>query len=195
MTINRFTPPTKIIAGEELGNIIDGSKFLRLAQTELKNVKRNSAENFEKARERGYEEGVRRGRQDALRAMRSAVEDTRKRLMMAEDDLEHVVMEAVEKIIGTMNERQAARRALHTALSELASSVTIDILVSPDDLAEVRTDVDALDFSPKPEIRSVKEDSLLKSGEIVIVTPQGRIQVGLAQQLSRLRATLQNPTD
>jgi type III secretion protein L len=195
MSMNRFTSPGKVIPADDLGNIIDGGRFFRQAQMELKNAKKIAAESFEKARERGYEEGVRRGRQDALKALRAAVDDTRKRLLMAEEDLEHVVMEAVEKIIGTLDDRDSARRALHMALTELTSAVTVDIVVAPEDLAQIRTDIDALEFSDRPEIRSIKEDSLLKQGEIVIITPHGRVQVGLAQQLARLRATLENPTD
>ncbi len=188
----RFIPARKIIPAEELGNILDGSQFARQAKAELGNIKRRAAETFEKAREQGYEEGMRRGHRDTLKALRTAVEEARRRLISVEDGLDMIVIEAVEKIIGTLDYRDVSRKVLYNALDNLAASVVIDIYVAPEDLAAAREDIENLDQSAlNPEIRSVREDPLLKSGEIVISTPQGRIQAGVVNQINRLKAALQ----
>ena len=79
------------------------------------------------------------------------------------------------------------------AIEDAAAEIWVSLRVSPEDLPLIEEGLRQLPMSPSwPEIRSVEPDPLLKAGETILETPKGRIHVGLRQQLSRLKAGLQN---
>lgn len=191
MSGERYLPERKVIPAQELGVVTDASRYVRHAREVLRDAQQHAMHELEKADERGYQAGFQRGREEAFGALQSTINEVRTRLSAAENDLEDVVVAALEKIIGEMGEREAARRALQVALSELTASIAVDIRVPPDELADVQALISALPLqSNQPEIRSVQEDPLLKPGEMLLLTPQGRIHVGLRQQIARLRSTM-----
>ncbi len=147
----------------------------------------------EEARQKGFREGFDKGRTEALGELIDAVERVRQRLAASDEELAGIVLAAVEQILGTMEESELALRCVRRAIEEASAEVWVSLRVCPEDLARIEEGLRALPLDPSwPEIKAVEPDPLLKAGETILETPKGRIHVGLQQQLSRLKAGLQN---
>jgi len=147
----------------------------------------------DEARSKGYREGYDRGRNEALGELIDAVDRVRQRLAASDEELADIIIAGVEQILGQMDERDLAMRCVKRAIEDAAAEIWVSLRVSPEDLPLIEEGLRQLPMSPSwPEIRSVDPDRLLKAGETILETPKGRIHVGLRQQLSRLKAGLQN---
>ena len=154
----------------------------------LDKARQSAAQMLAAAREQGLEEG----RKAVLTA---TVEDVRRILNEFSNQVRHhddafvdIVMQSVEKIIGQAPKQEQVRMLLTKALSDMLDSFTVVLKVSAEDLIMVREILAAIQAGGQGgNVIAALVDPLLASGEMLLETERGRIHVGLAQQLARLR--------
>jgi type III secretion protein L len=187
-----FVPGASVLNADDLGHITDARTYLDELRKLAGEARAMMAIDREKALEAGYKEGFSNGMREALAQLGPAVVEARGLLKVSQADLATIVLGAVERIIGQLEAREAARLALAQALTDVAGSIGVALRVAPDDLATVEQDVETLRQEGRADgLGSVTADLVLQPGEMVLVTPKGRVHVGLRQQLGRLRAGLE----
>ena len=188
-----FSPPGKVLSPGDMQAVVEADRYLAQAREISARAREAVEEAAGEGRANGYREGFEQGRNEALAALMDAVERARQRLMSSDEELGQIVLAAVERMIGALDEKDAAIRCVRHALLDSSEDIWAIVRVSSEDHAAVEAAVRTLPMNEKcPEIKAVEADPLLKQGEIILETPKGRIHVGLRQQLSRLRAGVQS---
>lgn len=186
-----YVPPGKIVPGEMLGPVLDGTTYLDQSRQLLAQAQAQAAKTLQDAQATGYEAGLRQGRADGFNALAEAIGKVRGQLEEVENDLGQLVLDAVERIVGMIEPRDLCHRLIAVALKDVRDATSIVILTSPDELQMIREEVASSPvLAQLPAVRAVEADALLKPGEILIETPRGRTHVGVRQQLARLQETV-----
>ena len=188
-----FVPATKVLSAEEMKVLRIADRFRDEARRLHDGMGRSVAEAQEQARRKGYQEGFEKGRLEALETLVEAIDRVRERLAASDEELAGIVLGAVERMLGEMDEHELALRCVRRALDDAAGDIWAVVRVTPDEVPYLEEGLRQLPMTGTwPEIKGVEADPLLKRGEIILETPKGRIHVGMRQQLSRLKAGLQS---
>jgi len=188
-----FVPATKVLSAEEMKVLRIADRFRDEARRLHDGMGRSVAEAQEQARKKGYQEGFEKGRLEALETLVEAIDRVRERLAASDEELATIVLGAVERMLGEMDEHELALRCVRRALDDAAGDIWAVVRVTPDEVPYLEEGLRQLPMTGSwPEIKGVEADPLLKRGEIILETPKGRIHVGMRQQLSRLKAGLQS---
>lgn len=189
--VPEFLSPTKIVPKEALDTITDVQAYEYAMRQQLQRIEEHCEELKRNAEQEGYDQGVELGRKDAFAAMAESLTEVREHFLAMENELSEIVFTAVEKIIGTFDQRDLARRMISQALLQMADQVAVTIHVAPEDHATMHEDLLQIQqHITTPHILGLNIDPLLQPGEIWVETSQGRVHIGLAHQLARLRANL-----
>lgn len=184
-----FVAARRVLSAQELNCIVEATQFQIETRRILGRVQQDAAEARDAARQEGYDEGYAEGVRSAMEDMAEAVQNVRAALLSAENDLGAIVLTAVEKMIGSLEPQDLARRAVIRALQDATDAVWVSIHVAPEDHPSIARDTAELSSAANgAPIRSIQSDPLLKPGEMLIETPKGRIHVGLRQQMARLQS-------
>ncbi len=188
-----FVPATKVLSADEMKVLRIADRFRDEARRLHDGMGRSVAEAQEQARRKGYQEGFEKGRLEALETLVEAIDRVRERLAASDEELAAIVLGAVERMLGEMDEHELALRCVRRALDDAAGDIWAVVRVTPDEVPYLEEGLRQLPMTGSwPEIKGVEADPLLKRGEIILETPKGRIHVGMRQQLSRLKAGLQS---
>lgn len=184
-----FVASRRVLTPQELNCIVEATQFQIETRRILGRVQQEAAEARDAARQEGYDEGYAEGVRSAMEDMAEAVQNVRAALLSAENDLAAIVLTAIEKMIGSLEPHDLARRAVIRALKDATDAVWVSIHVAPEDHPSIARDTAELsNAAGGASIRSIQSDPLLKPGEMLIETPKGRIHVGLRQQMARLQS-------
>lgn len=188
-----YIAPSKVLTPSDMMAVLEGTGFLhstRQLHSQAEEVIQKAGSD---AQNEGYQRGYQEGREAAFEDLADAIKEARSRIMASENDLANVMMTALERMLGQIDSVDLAKRCLQQSLKEAVGLVEVKIKVSADEYDSLKNELKNIPLNPDmPEIRSVDVDPLLKSGEILLETPKGRIHVGLKQQLSRLRSGLEH---
>lgn len=187
-----FTPRRKILSPEEMNTVAQAASYLGEARRIHSKIQADADAALARAKDEGYKAGYADGRRAALADLAGGVAQARERVATSESELVAIVMVAIERMLGQLDQTDLARRCLRRALADAADEIWAIIRVSPEELAMFAEDLTHVPQTERwPEIKAVEAEPLLKPGEIMIETPKGRIHVGLRQQLSRLQSGLE----
>jgi type III secretion system HrpE/YscL family protein len=190
---NKFRPQRKIVPLQEMEEIRDAALYLAEAKKLLEETRAKVDQMSADSQRSGLEEGLREAREQLIPELNRVVQEVRDSISMSENDLSDIVRNAVEMIIGELDDRERIYRILREALARMVDNTGLSLEVAPAELPLVREEAARLRLQGKaPSIRSIEADPLLRDGEIVVVTPQGRIHVGFRYQLDRLIESLGN---
>ncbi|MFZ4531685.1 MAG: type III secretion system stator protein SctL [Alsobacter sp.] len=186
-----FVPSGRIVSAEDLGHLTEAAAFMGQARKLAEEARGLASSEHERAVQAGYAEGFRRGVREAMAQLGPAVTEARARLTGAEGDLAGIVLEAVQQIVGRLDDGELARRLVAKALADAVGLTGIVLRVAAEDLATIEREVAALhEAGQTGGLTAVRADPLLHPGEMILETPRGHVHVGLKQQLGRLQAGL-----
>jgi type III secretion protein L len=155
----------------------------------LDSARKAASEMLAAAQEKGLNEGRNAILNSTLEEVQRVGAEFSALVNERQDEIVDVVMEAVAKIIGKIPVREQAHMILSTALADMLDSFTVVLKVSAEDLGMVRDVLTQLQAQQQGQnVISVLVDPLLSSGEMLLETERGRVHIGLAQQMARLRA-------
>lgn len=186
-----FIPGRRILSPEELNCIVRATEYQNSTRRILNSAQEETAQAMEQARQKGFDLGYTEGIKNSIEDMLEAVDAVKNSLMAAENDLTNIVLAAIDKMIGSMDTGDLARRAVQRALREYSDAVWVSIHAAPEDHAALRDNISEISTHARgTTIRSLQSDPLLKPGEILVETPKGRVHVGIRQQMARLESGL-----
>jgi type III secretion protein L len=192
MSIEPQARSSRVLKAPRVEGELDIAQRRSEAAQLVEQARSSASQILTRAREQGLEEGRQAITQAMLEDIRRIVGDFSMLIRRREEALASVVMQAVETIIGEMPPQERTRKVVSAALSDLLDSFTVILKVAAEDLQMVRDILTQLQENGEGQnVVSVVVDPLLSAGEMLLETERGRIHIGLQQQLSRLRAALQ----
>lgn len=185
-----FAPKGRVIRATEMQAWNDGDGFIAAAHAEAERI-------LAEARQEGgrlIDEARREAERAAIATVTERVADATRRLdrlvQHSEYWLAELVVETVERMLGSMDKRKASLAAAITALREFRHARRIVLRVSP---AAADWIEKGLDQDLEPAMRAlvvIQPDPHIREGRCVVATEFGTVEAGLDEQLAALRAGL-----
>ena len=161
------------------------------------------AELEEEARNRGYDEGFKKGHAAAIdeldpviRTMRELIENVRAQreavIAGAEPELVRLAMAIAERIVHTevANNRQVVVENVRAALTRLVSREVVTLRVNPADHETIRQYRDSIVAASDVEQLRIVEDQRVDRGGVIVETDAGTIDAKIATQLREAKRAI-----
>ncbi|WAJ30518.1 type III secretion system stator protein SctL [Antarcticirhabdus aurantiaca] len=178
--------PTEAVEALEAADAL-----VRAAQARAAEIESGAQAAFEAERLRGYEEGLRMARLEAIERLLGETHLLDEKLAEIEAHLTEIVIAAVRRLVQGFDDAQKAESIVRLALGQMRRETKAELRVSPELHEPMRARVaDILkDF---PEIKSVDvvEDMSLEGSRVVVETAIGRVDGDIGRSLDELGRAL-----
>jgi flagellar biosynthesis/type III secretory pathway protein FliH len=157
------------------------------------------------SRTRGYDDGMRTGREAVEKELtvqvasleeliESAREQRAKIIESAEPELLRLALSIAERVVHEKIETSptVVVENVRQALTRLVSREVVTLRINPADLETIRTHRDALAASSDVEHLRIVEDQRVDRGGVVVETDAGTIDAKISTQLREVRRSMQN---
>lgn len=190
-----FTPSGRVIRADDARAFREAGAFLDEARRVAGRLRDDALEAFEAERRRGFEEGRRAGAEAAARLHAEAVAAVDRRLAGLEGEIADLVIAGVARVLGEMDARERAVRAVRHGLAGLRHGRRIVVHVAPDRAEAIRRDLaDWLatdgEVGAGGELVRVEADPALEGDACLLASELGVVEAGVEGQLRALRAGL-----
>lgn len=186
----RMTPRGRIVRAAEVGLWQDAVAHLEAARKRS----REMVEAAQAEAQRLIAAGRKAGEDAAAAAVTAQLADGMRRIEAAwaglEDDMIQIVAETVERVVGTLNPREATLAAACLALRELRHARRIEVRVPMADIAWIEA---GLARNLEPQLLALvvlRADPDMATGRCLVSSEFGAVEAGLEAQLAALRAGL-----
>lgn len=183
-------PPNRIVRAEALEAWSDGFEFLKVAERIRDNAEHEAAQAEERARDRGYEDGLADGRRETLAEFNRLTEQAEHYFDTLSEPLADLALDIVRRLLGTFNDRELITQFVGATINEFRAESRIVIRVAPENHGELDTWVRSLDATSAGRISHVEADRSLDPRQCLLISPVAVIDVGIDAQLERLRTAL-----
>lgn len=142
----------------------------------------------------GFKEGYSAGRKHVLEKVAEIEAEFRQKRETLQASLTEIVETCIEKILGELPRSVKVQMLIRQALSDFPDLAGISIKVAHEELAMFQVVIRDTD-DPRLKDVQVSGDTLLKPGDILLETPQGRLHIGMQAQLDRILTNLRRAED
>lgn len=181
----------RIIKAEEYLRSLEAHDILRRAEEQAEALLIQARADHQREKERGYAEGLEAGKQDMAERIMSAALRSVDSLAALEEDMVNVVIQALRKIIGEMDERERLVGIVRTALAMVRNEKKVTLRVAP---AQVDTANSALAellaAHPGISILEVAADPRLQTDACILESDMGVVDASLDGQIEAIRKAL-----
>ncbi len=185
-------PDTKIIKAEEYSKLVEAEKLLEEARREAENILETAKAAYEEEKRKGYEDGLREGQRKIAEKMLETVHKTVDYLASAEETMCSLVIGAIKKIIGDMDDKEVVTRVVKNALAMVRNQKQVVLKVAPEDLETVQSRLNEIMGNfPSIGFVEVVADSRLKKNSCVLESEMGIIDASVDVQLKAIENALQ----
>lgn len=177
-----------------LGNLIKGDALHVLveARDAMTRIEKQSRLAYRRAFERGKQDGVAAGEQQAAALMTGTLAAAQKYWRTSERRLVGIVVDAVRRIIGEFDNSEIVAGMVGSLIGEARDEGKIRLFVSPDHRDEVESRVrEICDLYPDIEPTEVIEDAAIEAHACRIETEFGVVETSVESQIESLRLALE----
>lgn len=186
-----FEPERKIIRGEEYLACVESQGLVDAGRQEAERIIAAAQEEFQRQRQQGYEQGVREGQQQIALKMLETVDQAVEYLSQLEEQVVDLVFNALQKVVGEMEERDLVVKVVRHALAVVRTQPQVTVRVSPRDVETVRSRLsEILSGYPGINYLEVAADARLATGGCVLETELGVVEASIDVQLDTIRNAL-----
>jgi type III secretion protein L len=191
----KLRPLGPIVRAAEAGIWTDAAAAIEEAERHAERMQDWAQTTYERERERGYREGLTVGAEEAARLIAATAARTETYMRDLERDLPRLVLELVERILGSFDPGQVLSLAVSQAVDKLRTGAEIRVHVSPDLADRLRASLaDLARGSDAPRVR-VHADPALASGTCVLHSEFGNVELGIEAQLKALKEGIESAWD
>jgi flagellar biosynthesis/type III secretory pathway protein FliH len=183
-------PSNRIIPAHDLNVVVDGNEFIAAAKRAANQQDTVTAEAQAEARVVGYSEGFAQGRIEGSEALVREASQLRASWSANKDNVLALVGIVLRKLLGSIDSEVLVEKAVSRALAEVSAGLYVTFLVPPDDFELVKGAVSNLRVTYPDTNIDIRVDPSLKTGQIAVELPHGRVHVGPRQLLARFEAGL-----
>jgi type III secretion protein L len=171
-----LAPGTKVLRAEEYGELVQAGEIVEMARAQARRI---------------YEDGLDKGRMEIAERMMDTVGQTVDYLGSVEESVTDVVIQALRKIVGEMDDRERIVRVVRNALAVVRNQNRVTARVSPKDAERVKGAVDEI-LSGYPGIAflDVSADSRLSPGGCILESEIGVVEASVDIQIEAIRKSL-----
>lgn len=188
-----LTPTKKILKAKEYGAFVQAQEIIALAKEEAAAIKQKAQEDYEAEKKRGFKEGMLEGKEKISEHMVTSVATTVQQLESFEGEVIEIVMNAVKRIIGELDDTERISRVVKKALAVVRNQKKIILRVHPKDSERLQKQLDTIleDF-PGIAFLDITPDSRMKEGDCMLETDIGSVDARIAVQLEAIKKSLIN---
>ena len=181
----------RIIKAEEYQQSLLAQDILRQAEDRADAILAQARADHQMEKERGYAEGLEAGKQVMTERIMSAAVRSVDSLAAMEEDMVNVVIQALRKIIGEMDDRERLIRIVRTALTMVRNEKKVTLRVAPGQVDTANSALaELLQAHPGINILEVAADSRLKNADCILESDLGIVDAGLDGQIEAIRKAL-----
>ena len=163
-------------------SFLEAGRYLERAQSEAKDLK-TSAET------EGFEAGYQEGRAYVAQKVAEIDDEFRRKRQELETSLTDIVFACLNRVLEDIPAGFKIAAQLRKAINDSPALTAISIKVPHEDLPSMRSII-MRSGDQRLSSMQLEGDTLLKSGDILLETPQGRVHIGLQDQLDRIRRAM-----
>ncbi len=186
-----FPPGKKVIKTEEYLAYLEGKEIVARAHEEARRIVDEARQVYEAEKERGYREGVEKGKAAMSQRMLETVGKTVDYFGSVEEKLCSIVIEAVRKVIGEIDEAELVQRVVRNALALARNQKEVILRVSPSQADLVKAKINEIIAAyPGISFVDVVADARLKEGGCILESEIGIVDASLDVQIEAIRRSL-----
>jgi len=180
-----------VIKASEYREAVEAGEVLEKARREAERILEEARGAYEAEKKRGYEEGLEEGKGDIVERMMETVGKTVDYFATVEQTLCDIVLEAVNKIVGELDDGELVLKIVRNALRLVRNQKQVTLRVAQEDLDNVRKRIQEImgDF-PGIDFIDVTPDSRLRANGCVLESEIGVVDASLDVQLEAIRRAL-----
>lgn len=184
-------PAGKVIKSAEYQTLAEAEQIISAAREEAALILAAAEEEHERQKERGYREGLVEGRLQMAEKMVDSVSHTVDYLEKLEGKVVDIVMRALKKILGDMDNKDVVERVARGALDVARSQAGVTLKACPAEAEHLRSRVDEIlrDY-PGVDYINIQTDSRLTPGSCVLETEVGVVDASVDVQIEAIRNSL-----
>ncbi len=169
----------------------EAEQILEQARSEAAELVRDAKDQAEQIRARAEEEGAARGKEAAAAALLEAAAEREEVLGAADQELAGVVLEAARRVVRRELRMSPAdvSSLVESLLEQVRSAKAVVVSVHPDDVARVRSILEARAGSAEGGF-SVQEDPTIEPGGCVMTSELGQLDARIETQLAALETAI-----
>lgn len=186
-----FAPGQKIVTKDEYAKYTEANQVIQDAQRRAEQIIADAQVIYEEEKKRGFEEGMTEGNKKISEHMIEYVSKSVANLENFENDIIQVVMQALRKIVGDIDQDTLIMGIVHNALERVRDQKKVTLIVAPaqeqtvrDRLSEIMREFPTITFM------QVERDNRIKTGGCMLVTEMGMVDATLEIQLEAIEKSL-----
>ena len=184
-------PDRKILKADEYQAYLDAQQIIQAAEQEAERIRAAAQQEYDAEKRRGYEEGVEEGQAAAAESMFDSLSKTVDFIGGLESKVAEIVIQAIEKVIGQMNEKDLVVGAARNALDIVRNEAKVTLRVCPDQVAAVRQRAgEILSGHPAVSFLDVQPDDRLQPGGCVLESEIGVVDASIDLQMEAMKKSI-----
>jgi type III secretion protein L len=187
-------PEQKIVSAEEYQVYLDAESLIARARQQAEQIVAEAQSEYERRTVEGYEEGLARARMELAADMVDSVSKTVDYFSGLEDRVVELVIKAVRKVIGEIDDRECIVRVVRNALAVARNQSRVTVRVSSRQLESVQDRLNEI-MRPYPAVQfiDVVTDPRLQPGGCILETEIGVVDASVDVQLRAIEKYLSKP--
>jgi type III secretion protein L len=186
-----LSPSQKILKAKTYAAYVDSQSIIANANKESERIKKESLEAFEAEKKKGFEQGLAEGKAQIAQHMMDSITATIKNLESFESEVVEIVMQAVRRILGQMDNTELITRIAKNAVGLVKNQKRVVLRVNSKDAARLEHKIsEMLAEFPGISFIDIVPDQRLKEGDVMLETDIGAVDARLETQLDVIRKSL-----
>jgi type III secretion protein L len=189
--VHLFPPEKKVIKADDYLAYANGREIIENAEAQAREIVAEAERVYEREKERGYQDGLLEANLRASEHMIDTVSNTVNYFANVEDQMVQLVLQALRKVVGDMDEAELIRRIVHHALNVVRNQKQVTLRVAPDQVEELRSGINTI-IADYPSINFVEvvADGRLRKGGCILESDIGIIDASIEVQLEAFRRSM-----
>ncbi|MBQ7738703.1 MAG: HrpE/YscL family type III secretion apparatus protein [Desulfovibrionaceae bacterium] len=185
----KVSPATHILKQEEYSQFIQAKDLIAQANVLAQEIKQKAEEAYNERKEEGYADGVAEGQMQQAEKMLETGMQAVEYIEGLERQIVDVVITAVRKIIGDLDDKERIVRIVRTALEQVRGRQSVTVRISPEEEAYVHEAFAAMVGKGQGALEIVP-DVRMKRGDCVLESQMGVLEASLDIQLKAIENAL-----
>jgi type III secretion protein L len=185
---SRLVLKNPVLKASEVSEFVEAKIAVQRAKSQAEKLLREARKIHEKAREKGYQEGLKAGNKDSAAQMIGVIAGSVDYLQKTETQLAALVIATVSKILGNLDQDELILNSVRRSLAELRNQQRVTVRAAP---RNANTLLEGLPRThPEVEILNIVADERLSDSECVIETDIGIVNVNRDEFVNVLKDSI-----
>lgn len=184
-------PGKKVVRAEEYASLIEADRILSEAKAKASKIVSDALALYDAKKEQGYADGIEEGRQEHAEKIMETAMASIDYLDTMEKEMAGLVLKAMEKIIGEMDDDELIFKVVRSGISVARNERKVLLKVSSHDLKAVEARVDELlSVHAGIGLLDVVADPRMKQGDCIIESELGIVDASLDTQINAIKKAI-----